>query len=74
MKKETPEEKANREMIEGIAINIARLSREVKALLGGRVKEKTIVVLLSHSTQLPQNTIKLVLAGLVDLEKNYLNK
>lgn len=73
-KKETPEEKANREMVEGIATNIARLSREVTALLGGRVKEKTIIILLSHSTQLPQSTIKQVLEAITNLEANYLNQ
>ena len=73
-KKETPEEKANREMVEGIATNIARLSREVTALLSGRVKQKTIIILLSHATQLPQSTVKQVLEAITSLEKDYLNQ
>lgn len=74
MAKETPEEKAYRESVESIAVNIARLSREVKALISGRVKMKTIVILLSHSCQLPQTTIKSVLEAITNLEGDYLNK
>lgn len=72
--KETAEEKQYREMVEGIAINIAQLSREVKALLSGRVKQKTIVILLAHSCQLPQTTVKAVLEAISNLESDYLNK
>lgn len=71
-KKETPEEKSYRESVEEIATNIARLSREVKALLSGRVKEKTVVILLAHSCQLPQTTIRNVLNALHNLEDDYL--
>lgn len=74
MAKETPEEKAYRENVESIATNIARLSREVKALLSGRVKQKTIIILLSHSCQLPQTTVKSVLEAIANLEGDYLNK
>jgi len=74
MAKETPEEKAYRENVESIATNITRLSREVKALVSGRVKMKAIVILLAHSCQLPQTTIKSVLEGIVNLEGDYLNK
>lgn len=73
-KKETPEEKQYREMVEGMATNIARLSREVKALLSGRVKQKTIIILLAHSCQLPQSTVKSVLEAVANLEGDYLNK
>lgn len=72
--KETPEEKKYRENVEEIASNIARLSREVSALLTGRLKEKTIIVLLAHSTQLPQSTIKTVLEAITSLEGTYLKK
>lgn len=61
-------------MVEGIATNISRLSREVKALLSGRVKEKTIVILLAHATQLPQSTVKQVLEAVTNLENDYLTK
>ena len=74
MAKETPEEKQYREMVEGMATNIARLSREVKALLSGRVKMKTITILLAHSCQLPQSTVKSVLEAITNLEGDYLNK
>ena len=73
-KKETPEEKQYREMVEGMATNIARLSREVKALLSGRLKMKTVVILLAHSCQLPQATVKSVLEAISNLEGDYLNK
>lgn len=72
--KENAEEKQYREMVEGMATNIARLSREVKALLSGRMKEKSIIILLAHSCQLPQSTIKSVLEAVKNLEGDYLNK
>lgn len=74
MAKETPEELQYKEMVEGMAMNIARLSREVRALLSGRVQEKTIVLLLSHSCQLPQATVRSVLEALKSFEGTYLKK
>lgn len=73
-KNKTEEEKKHEEMVEGIATNIAQLSRQVSSLLGGRVKMKTIVILLAHSTGLSQRQVTEVLVALQNLEKDYLNK
>lgn len=70
--KETPEERRQREAIEEIASNIAMMSRQVKALLGGRLKKETILILLSHSTKLPQYQVNQVLQALSDMERVHL--
>ena len=69
---ETEEQKKAKEVVEDIAVNIAKLARQVGALLGGRLKRETIVILLANSTRLPKWQIESVLKALVDLEKNYL--
>lgn len=74
MKKETVEEKQYREMVESMAANIARLSREISALLSGRVKRKTLLVLLAHSCKLSQADVDAVLTAVENLERDYLNK
>lgn len=70
--KETEEQKAEREMIEEIASNISALSRSVKNLLGGRLKEDSLIILLTHTTKLPQYNIKKVLDALKNMEKDHL--
>lgn len=70
---ETPEEKSARETIESIAMNIAQLSRQVSALLTGRLKKKSLVILLAHSTGLNQAVVTKVLDAVADLESTHLN-
>lgn len=72
VKIESLEEKQNREMVETIAENIAALSKSVRTLLDGRLKHKTLFVLLAHSTQLPQSTVAKVIESLAGLEKELL--
>ena len=74
MKKETKEEKEYREMVETIASNIAQLSRQTSALLTGRLKEKTLLILLANMTGQSQSTIKSVLDALVNMENVLLKK
>lgn len=69
---ETEEEKKAKQVVEDIATNIARLSREVSALLSGRLKKDTVVILLANSTRLPKYQIEAVLSALVEMEKTYL--
>ena len=71
-KKETIEERQYREMVEGIATGIAKLSRQVDALLTGRLKRKTIIVLLAKSSGYPQNTVDNILSAIQSMEKTYL--
>lgn len=73
-KQETPMEKQNREMVEEIASNIASLSRGVSAILGGRLKKKSIIILLAHTTSLPKYQVEKVLDALANMEKDHLNK
>lgn len=72
MAKETEEEKKQREMVEEIATNIARLSREVRAIVGGRLREDAVVTLLVHATKLPRYNVEAVLKAIGNLEKNTL--
>lgn len=69
---ETDEQKKAREVVEQIATNIAQLSRQVRAILDGRLKQKSIVLLLAHTTGLPQYQIEKVLEAIKDMEKDHL--
>lgn len=69
---ETEEEKKAREMVEEIACNIAKLGRQVSAILDGRLKKQSIVILLAHTTKLPQWNVEKVLDAIKDIEKNHL--
>lgn len=71
-KTETDEAKRNREVIEGIANNIASLSRAVAALLNGPLKKRALIVLLASSARMPQGQIEEVLKALENLEKDWL--
>lgn len=71
---ETAEQKANREIVEGIAKNITTLARAVASLINGPLKKKALVVLLAQSSQLPQNKVEQVLKALETLESDWLNK
>lgn len=73
-RQETQEEKEAREMVENIASNIAILSRTVSALFNGRLKKKTILVLLAHSTGLTQSVVERVLDAAAEMEDVHLNK
>ncbi len=70
---ETPEQKIQREMTETIAKNLNHLANAVKDLVNGPLKKKTILILLAHSTGLPQRDIDAVLAALTTLPKDFLN-
>lgn len=69
---ENEEEKKVQEVVESIATNIAQLSRSVSALLGGRLKKKSLLVLLAHQSGQPQWIVEKVLDALADMEKVHL--
>jgi hypothetical protein len=71
---ESEEEKKAREMVETIACEIAKLSRQVSALLTGRLDRKAVVILLASMTQMPQATVKQVLEAIEGMEAKYLKK
>ena len=73
-RQETKEEKEAREMVESIASNISILARSVSALFSGRLKKKTILVLLAHSTGLTQAVVERVLDAAASMEEIHLNK
>lgn len=62
------------QVVEEIALTIAKLSRQVNAILDGRLKRKSLIILLAHSAQLPQSTVNQVLTAIENLETNHLNK
>lgn len=69
---ESEEAKKEREMVEEIASNIAKLGRQVTAILDGRLKQQSVVILLAHSAKLPQYIVEKVLDAIKDMEKNHL--
>lgn len=69
---ETDEEKKAREMIEDIAGNIAHLSRSVKTILGGRLREESLIILLVHTTKLSKYAVTAVLQALKNMERDHL--
>lgn len=71
-KTETEEEKAQRELVEGIASNIEDLAKSVRSLLGGRLQQKTLEILLAHSTKMNRSQVASVLDAIKNLDKNYL--
>lgn len=70
----TPEEKEYKEMVEEIATNIAKLSRQVSSLLNGRLKREAIIILLAQMTKLPKRDIEYVLNAIESMEDVYLKK
>lgn len=66
------QEKKAREMVEEIARNIAMLARQVSAILDGRLKKQSIIILLANTTRLPQYQIETVLDAIANMEKNHL--
>lgn len=73
-KQETPEEKQARETVEEIACTIAKLSRQVGAILSGRIKRKSLIILLAYSSKLSQGQVDSVLYAIENLEKDHLKK
>lgn len=72
--KETPEQKAARELVEAIAGNIVGLAQTVHALLNGPLKKRALVILLANSSGLPQVSVDKVLKALEELQSDWLNK
>lgn len=58
--------------VERLIAGIEEIERVGKMLQTTKLKEKAVLVLLSHHTKLPQKTISDVLQGLVDLKRVYL--
>lgn len=71
-KQETPEEKKARETVETIAQEISKLSRQVGAILQGRMKRESIVLLLAHTCRLPKTDVEAVLSAIENMEKKHL--
>jgi len=44
----------------------------IPAILGGRVKKESILVLLAHSTKMPKSQVEIVLNAIEDMERKYL--
>lgn len=71
---ETPEEKKYRENVETIAQEICNLSRQIKALLGGRLNRDTIIILLAYQTKISQRDVMAVLKAIEDMEDVHIKK
>lgn len=71
---ETEEEKKAKETVENIATEIAKLSRQVTALLSGRLNRKAVLILLAVSSGQSQSNINMVLDAICGLEDKYLKK
>lgn len=66
------EEKRAKAMVEEIAINIAKLSRQVGAILEGRLKKRSLVILLAHTSKMSHYQVEAVLDAIANLEKTHL--
>lgn len=70
---ETEEQKRQREIIEGIANNIAALGKAVQALINGPLNRKALMILLASSSKVSQEKVSDVLKALETLEADWLN-
>lgn len=73
-KEETPEQKAQRELVEKIAGNIQSLADAVRSLLNGPLNRRALVVLLASSAKMHQTQVQAVLNALETMDKDWLNK
>lgn len=71
--KESEEQKKAKEVVNAIASNLIELSNSVSALLNGKLKKKSLVLLLAWSSGIPQYQVEKVLHAIVDLEKDHTN-
>lgn len=55
-----------------LAQAIVDLAAAAKRLSTSKLNQKAVVILLNHSTGVPQRDIKYVLAGIEQLQKDYL--
>lgn len=55
-----------------LAIEFKKLCKAGEELAASRLKQKTVLILLSHMTGLPQRDIKTVLEALPQIEKEFL--
>lgn len=62
------------ENAEDIATAVAKISRGMEVLNNSRLKPKAILLLISHSSKVPQGTVSKVLQAMTDLERDYLKK
>lgn len=68
----TDVEKKQQETVDNIADAITRLSDSVYPLLNGKVKRKTLVVLLAWTSGVPQYQIEKVLEAMENMQKDHL--
>lgn len=60
-----------REAVEALRADIEAIQRQVAALREGGVREKTLLILLSHFTGLPQRKVRAVLDGIEGIIPEY---
>lgn len=65
------ENKEIKEKIAAIRLACLELKTSVEVIKNSGMREKTVLVLLSHYTKLPQKIIRQVLAGVENLESEY---
>lgn len=68
------DEKKYRETVDTIAQEICKLSRQVGALLSGRLNRETIIILLAYHTKLPQRDIVTILNAIENMENVHIKK
>lgn len=57
---------------EELATAVSKISRGMEALTASRLKRKAVLLLISHSSKVPQRDVDRVLQALSDLERDYL--
>lgn len=69
---ETPEQKAARELVEGIAQNIERLANVVNTIINGRLKKHVLVMILARTAKVSQDNVEAVLNAIASMDKDNL--
>ena len=65
------EEKTIEEKVTELRANLIAIQDAFEKIIDSGMKEKTVLILMSHYTKLPQYKIKTIIDGLHDLELEY---
>lgn len=63
--------KLNEEKVVALTKNVERLNEALESWRNAGIPRRTLVILLSHYTKVPQRTIKLVMEGMDALHDYY---
>ncbi len=65
------EQQKAQEVVNSIAENLIKLNKAISVILSGKLKRKSLILLLAHSSGLPQYQVNRVLEAITNLEKDH---